>query len=76
VPGEGHVVGEGEPHAAHDGVQVLGLGAPVLLVHKVRVVDDLRDLAQHGVAEIVLFEERLQGAVLPAVGEPCSHHVE
>src|SRR5215210_6669263 len=51
-------------------------GSP-LLIHEVGVVDDLPDLAQHGVAqEVVLLEERLEGAVLPAVGEPGPHHIE
>src|SRR5215218_3047546 len=66
VKGERLVVGEGELHAAHDGVQPLGLGPPVLLVHQVGVVDDLRYLAQHGVAqEVVLLQEGFEGAILP-----------
>src|SRR5215210_8963662 len=51
-------------------------GSP-LLIHEVGVVDDLPDLAQHGVAqEVVLLEERLEGAVLTVVGEPGPHHIE
>src|SRR5687768_16298675 len=42
------VVGQSELHATHDGVQPLGLGPPVLLVHEVGVVDDLGYLAEHG----------------------------
>src|SRR5215212_5145295 len=38
------VVGKGELHTAHDGVQTLGFGPPVLFVHKVCVVDDLGNL--------------------------------
>src|SRR5829696_4047353 len=61
----------------HDGVKALGLGAGVLLVHEVGVVDDLCDLAQHGVAyEIVIPQEGLEGAILPSVGEPDPYHVE
>src|SRR5215213_3741053 len=76
VPRERQIVGQRELHATYDGVQTLGLGAGVLLVHQVGVVDDLRDLAQHGVVEVVLLEEGLEGAVFPVVGEPCSNHVE
>src|SRR4028118_1813168 len=67
VAGEGLVVGEGELHPPDDGVQALGLGASVLLVHQVGVVDDLAYLAQHGVFEPVFFEKGLEGAVVPAV---------
>src|SRR5215217_6012695 len=63
VKGERFVVGEGELHAAHDGVQALGLGPPVLLVHQVGVVDDLRDLVEHSVLQLVLLQESLEGAV-------------
>src|SRR5215216_5923379 len=70
------VVWQRELHAAYDGVQALGLGAGVLLVHQVCVMDDLCDLAQHGVVEGVLLQEGLEGAVLPAVGEPGPHHIE
>src|SRR5215218_4836968 len=77
VDRERQVVGQRELHAAHDGVQALGLGAGVLLIHEVGVVDDLPDLAQHGVAqEIVLLEERLEGAILTSVGESGPDHVE
>src|ERR671913_1175353 len=61
---------------AHDGVQPLGLGPPVLLVHEVGVVDDLGYLAEHPVLEPVLLQESLEGAVLLAVGEPGPDHVE
>src|SRR5215204_5077226 len=70
------VVWQRELHAAYDGVQALGLGAGVLLVHQVCVMDDLRDLAQHRVVEGVLFEEGLKGAVLTVVGEPGPPHME
>src|SRR5215203_1361798 len=71
------IVGERELHAPHDGVQALGLRAGVLLVHEVGVVDDFGDLAQHGVAqEVVLLEERLEGAILTSVGESGPDHVE
>src|SRR5829696_3798555 len=61
----------------HDGVKALGLGAGVLLVHEVGGVDDLCDLAQHGVAyEIVIPQEGLEGAIPPSVGEPGPYHVE
>src|SRR5215217_5176649 len=71
------VVGQRELHAPNDGVQALGLGAGVLLVHQVGVVDDLGDLAQHGVAqEVVLLEEGLEGAILTSVGESGPDHVE
>src|SRR5215217_3016884 len=49
VKGECLIVGEGDLHAAHDGVQPLGLGPPVLLVHEVGVVDYLGDLMEHPV---------------------------
>src|SRR5215210_4592368 len=40
-------------------------------------MDDLRDLAQHGIAqEVVLLQERLEGAIFSAVGEPGPDHVE
>src|SRR5215210_3727686 len=71
------VVWQRELHAAYDGVQALGLGAGVLLVQQVGVVDDLGDLAKHGVAqEVVLLEEGLEGAILPSVGEPGPDHIE
>src|SRR5215208_8181457 len=71
------IVWQRELHAAYDGVQALGLGAGVLLVHQVCVMDDLRYLAQHRVAqEVVLLKEDLEGAVLPSVGEPGPHHIE
>src|SRR5215218_821411 len=73
---ERQVVWQRELHAAYDGVQALGLGAGVLLVHQVCVMDDLRDLAQHGVVEGVLLQEGLEGAVLTVVGEPGPHHIE
>src|SRR5919112_2488090 len=73
---ERQVVGQRELHAAHDGVKALGLGAGVLLVHQVCVMDDLRDLAQHRVVEGVLLQEGLEGAVLTVVGEPGPHHIE
>src|SRR5215211_2377880 len=76
VPRERQIVGQRELHAAHDGVQALGLGAGVLLVHQIGVVNNLRDLAQHGVVEVVLLEEGLEGAVFPSVGEPGPDHVE
>src|SRR5215212_3933579 len=76
VARERMVVGQRELHAAHDGVQALGLGTGVLLVHQVGVVDYLGDLAQHGVLQFVVLQERLEGAVLPAVGEPGPDHVE
>src|SRR5918995_270848 len=74
--GECLVVGERELHAAHDGVQPLGLGFPVLLVHQVGVVDYLGDLMEHPVLQLILLQERLEGAVLPAVGEPGPDHIE
>ena len=43
--GSGTVAAGRELYAAHDGVQTFGLGAGVLLVHQVSVVDDLCDLA-------------------------------
>src|SRR5919107_6394122 len=71
------IVWQRELHAAHDGVEALGLGAGVLLVHQVCVADYLRDLAQHRVAqEVVLLQEGLEGAILPSVGEPGPDHVE
>src|SRR5215208_2218532 len=70
------VVWQRELHAAYDGVQALGLGAGVLLVHEVGVMDYLRDLAQHRVVEGVLLQEGLEGAVLTVVGEPGPHHIE
>src|SRR5215210_653963 len=76
VARERMVFGQRELHAAHDGVQALGLGTGVLLVHQVGVVDYLGDLAQHGVLQFVVLQERLEGAVLPAVGEPGPDHVE
>src|SRR5215213_9819320 len=50
VSGKRLVVGEDELHTADDGVQAIGLGASVLLVHEVGVVHDLRDLRQHRVS--------------------------
>src|SRR5919107_1583206 len=76
VKGERFVVGEGELHAAHDGVQPLGLGPPVLLVHQVGVVDYLGDLMEHPVLQLILLEKRLEGAVLSAVGKLGPDHVE
>src|SRR5829696_2356459 len=76
VARERQIVWQRELHAAHDGVQALGLGPPVLLVHQIGVVDYLRDLAQHGVVELVLLQERFEGAILPSVGEPGPDHVE
>src|SRR5919202_4551028 len=38
VADEGRVVGEGELHAADHGVQAVGLGTTVLVVHQVGVV--------------------------------------
>src|SRR5919106_1406253 len=70
------VVGQSELHAAHDDVQPLGLGPPVLLVHEVGVVDDLGYLAENGILQFVFLQERLEGAVLPSVGEPGPDHVE
>src|SRR5215218_9068496 len=73
---ERQVVGQRELHAAYDGVQALRLGASVLLVHQVCVMDDLRDLAQRRVVEVVLLQKRFEGAVLTVVGEPGLHHIE
>src|SRR5215208_3891032 len=71
------VVWQRELHAAYDSVQAIGLGAGVLLVHQVCVMDDLRDLAQHRVAqEGVLLQEGFEGAILPTVGEPGPYHIE
>src|SRR5215213_3110001 len=76
VAGECLVVGQRELHPAHDDVQSLGLGTAVLLVHQIGVVDYLGDLMKHGIVQLVLFKERLEGAVLPVVGEPGPHDVE
>src|ERR671921_1128855 len=76
VKGECLIVGEGELHAAHDGVQPLGLGPPVLLVYQVGVVDYLGDLMEHQVLQLILLEERLEGAVLSAVGKLGTYHIE
>src|SRR5215218_4815701 len=76
VKGERLIVGEGELHAAHDGVQPLGLGPPVLLVHQVGVVDYLGDLMEHPVLQLVVLQESLEGAVLPSVREPGPDHIE
>jgi hypothetical protein len=76
VKGERLIVGEGELHAAHDGVQPLGLGPPVLLVHQVCVVDYPGDLMEHPVLQLVVLQESLKGAILPSVGEPGPDHVE
>src|SRR5215212_12008075 len=54
---EGVIVRQRELHPAHDGVQTLGLGAGILLVQQIGVVDYLGDLAQHGVVEVVLLQE-------------------
>src|SRR5215216_4669823 len=71
------VVWQRELHAAYDSVQAIGLGAGVLLVHQVCVMDDLRDLAQHRVAqEGVLLQEGFEGAIFPTVGEPGPYHIE
>src|SRR5215204_7472875 len=52
-------------------------GRAYFFVQQVGVVDDLCDLAQHGVAqEVVLLQEGLEGAILPTVGEPGPHHIE
>src|SRR5215210_1232997 len=76
VARERMVVRQRELHAAHDGVQALGLGTGVLLVHQIGVVDYLGDLAEHSVLQLVVLQERLEGAVLSAVGEPGPDHVE
>src|SRR5215217_6854146 len=49
VPGKGQVVREDELHAANDGVQAIGLGTAVPVVHQVCIVHDLRDLRQYGI---------------------------
>jgi hypothetical protein len=64
---EGLVVGEGELHPAYYGVEALGLGTAVLLVHQVGVVNYLGDLREYGILEIVLREERLEGAGVSVV---------
>src|SRR5215211_1250899 len=76
VPGQGRVVRKDELHTADDGVQATGLGTAVLVVHQVRIVHDLRDLRQHGIFQRVLLEKGLEGAIIPAVGEPGARDVE
>ncbi len=61
------MVREVELHPSDDNVQALRLGPPVLLVHEVRVVDDLCDPREYRVLQRVLFEEGLEGGVFPAV---------
>src|SRR5215217_4776793 len=39
-------------------------------------MDDLCDLAQHGVVEGVLLQEGFEGAIFPTVGEPGPYHIE
>src|SRR5215211_377906 len=76
VAGEYLVVGQRELHPAHDNIQSLGLGASVLLVHQIGVVDYLGDLVKHRIVQLVLFKERLEGAVLAVVGEPGPYNIE
>src|SRR5918998_307246 len=76
VAGQSLVVREDHLHAADDGVEAVGLRTTVPLVHEVGVVDDLGYLPEHRVVQLVLLQERLEGAVLAAVGEPGPHHVE
>ena len=51
----GLVVRQSELHAPYYDIETLGLGPPVLLVHEVRVVDELGDLRQHGISQLVLL---------------------
>src|SRR3712207_6811940 len=76
VTGQRLIVREDELHAADDGVEAIGLGAAVLLVHQVGVVDDLSYLLEQRVLQLVFLQERLEGTVLAAVGEPCPRYVE
>jgi hypothetical protein len=69
VPGERMVVGEDELHAPDDSVQPIGLGTSVLFVHEVSIVHDLRDLGQRRIFEMILLDEGLERAIVPAVGE-------
>src|SRR5215204_3209526 len=76
MKGECLVVGEGELHTLDHGVESVGLGAAVPVVHEVGVVNYLGDFTQYGVTQVVLFENRLEGTGAPAVGESGPGHVE
>src|SRR5215210_3320240 len=76
VEREGLVVGEGELHTPDHGVQPFGLGAPVLLVHEVGIMDYLGDLMEYPVLQLVVLQECLEGTGVPAVREPGPDHVE